>query len=164
MNEKKLVVLQVLPELNQGGVELGTIEIASELQKKGIENFVASEGGRMEPALERLKVKHFTLPLKTKNIFKMYLNSLRLAKIIKKYSIVWTTEEHSIIGGLGDIVCECVARFNLGTLVRNVGIRDEIKSTVGTRDYLISNADGAYNIGAAALIDDIKKCKMAIKM
>lgn len=87
MEEKKLVVLQVLPELNQGGVELGTIEIASELQKRGIENFVASEGGRMEPALQRLKVKHFTLPLKTKNIFKMYLNSLRLAKIIKKYGI-----------------------------------------------------------------------------
>ena len=87
MEEKKLVVLQVLPELNQGGVELGTIEIASELQKKGIENFAASEGGRMEPALERLKVQHFTLPLKTKNIFKMYLNSLRLAKIIKKYGI-----------------------------------------------------------------------------
>ena len=87
MEEKKLVVLQVLPELNQGGVELGTIEIASELQKRGIENYVASEGGRMEPALERLKVKHFTLPLKTKNIFKMYLNSLRLAKIIKKHGI-----------------------------------------------------------------------------
>ena len=87
MEEKKLVVLQVLPELNQGGVELGTIEIASELQKRGIENFVASEGGRMEPALQRLKVKHFTLPLKTKNIFKMYLNSLRLEKIIKKYGI-----------------------------------------------------------------------------
>ena len=87
MNNTKLVVLQVLPELNQGGVELGTIEIASELQKREIENFVASEGGRMEPALERLKVKHFTLPLKTKNIFKMYINSLRLAKIIKKYNI-----------------------------------------------------------------------------
>ena len=87
MEEKKMVVLQVLPELNQGGVELGTIEIASELQKRGIENFVASEGGRMEPALERLKVKHFSLPLKTKNIFKMYFNSLRLAKIIKKYGI-----------------------------------------------------------------------------
>lgn len=86
-NNKKIVVLQVLPELGQGGVELGTIEIASELQKRGIENYVASEGGRMEYNLERLKVKHFTLPLKTKNIFKMYLNSLRLAKIIKKYGI-----------------------------------------------------------------------------
>ena len=84
---KKIVVLQVLPELGQGGVELGTIEIASELQKRGIENYVASEGGRMEYNLERIKVKHFTLPLKTKNIFKMYLNSLSLARIIKKYGI-----------------------------------------------------------------------------
>ena len=71
--KENIVVLQVLPELNQGGVELGTIEIASELQKRGIKNFVASEGGRMEGALERLKVKHFTLPLKSKNIFKMWL-------------------------------------------------------------------------------------------
>ena len=85
--KENLVILQVLPELNQGGVELGTIEIASELQKRGIKNFVASEGGRMEGALERLKVKHFTLPLKTKNIFKMWLNSLRLAKIIKENGI-----------------------------------------------------------------------------
>ncbi|MBR1601091.1 MAG: glycosyltransferase family 4 protein [Alphaproteobacteria bacterium] len=85
--QENLVVLQVLPELNQGGVELGTIEIASELQKRGIKNFVASAGGRMEGNLERLKVKHFTLPLKTKNIFKMWLNSLRLAKIIKENGV-----------------------------------------------------------------------------
>ena len=85
--EKKMVVLQVLPELNQGGVELGTIEIASELQKRGIENYVASAGGRMAFNLERMKVKHFTLPLKTKNILKLYINSWRLSKIIKKYGV-----------------------------------------------------------------------------
>ena len=84
---KQPVILQVLPELNQGGVELGTIEVASELQKRGITNYVASEGGRMLPQLERLKVKHFTLPLKTKNIFKMWLNTKRLEKIIKEYGI-----------------------------------------------------------------------------
>lgn len=85
--EKKMVVLQVLPELNQGGVELGTIEIASELQKRGIENYVASAGGRMAFNLERMKIKHFTLPLKTKNIFKLYINSWRLSKIIKDYGV-----------------------------------------------------------------------------
>ena len=85
--EKKPVVLQVLPELNQGGVELGTIEIASELKKKGIENFVASEGGRMAYQLERMKVKHFTLPLKTKNPIKWWLNYRRLVKIIKENGI-----------------------------------------------------------------------------
>ncbi len=87
LEEKKLVVLQVLPELNQGGVELGTTEIASELQKRGIENYVASAGGRMEHILERLKVQHFTLPLKTKNILKMYINSWRLSSLIKKHGI-----------------------------------------------------------------------------
>ncbi len=81
------VVLQVLPELNQGGVELGTIEIASELQNRGIKNFVASEGGRMQYQLERMKVPHFTLPLKTKNIFKMWLNAKKLEKIIKENGI-----------------------------------------------------------------------------
>ena len=85
--EKNPVVLQVLPELNQGGVELGTIEIASELQKQGIQNFVASAGGRMAYNLERLKVKHFTLPLKTKNPFKLWLNYLKLVKIIKENGI-----------------------------------------------------------------------------
>lgn len=85
--EKKPVVLQVLPELNQGGVELGTIEIASELQKKGIKNFVASQGGRMAYNLEKMKVQHFTLPLKTKNPFKWWLNYRRLVKIIKENGI-----------------------------------------------------------------------------
>ena len=85
--EKNPVVLQVLPELNQGGVELGTIEIASELQKKGIKNFVASEGGRMAYHLDRMQVKHFTLPLKTKNPLKLWLNYRRLVKIIKENGI-----------------------------------------------------------------------------
>ena len=85
--DKKPVVLQVLPELNQGGVEIGTIEIASDLQNRGIKNFVASAGGRLEYNLERLKIKHFTLPLKTKNPFKLWLNYRRLVKIIKENDI-----------------------------------------------------------------------------
>ena len=85
--DKKPVVLQILPELDQGGVEKGTIEIASELQKKGYVNFVASQGGRLVHNLERIKVPHFTLPLKTKNPIKMYLNSLKLSKIIKENNI-----------------------------------------------------------------------------
>ena len=86
-NSKEPVVLQVLPEMNHGGVEMGTVEIASGLQNAGIKNFVASSGGRMVYDLQKLKVKHFELPLKTKNIFKMYINSKKLAKIIKENSI-----------------------------------------------------------------------------
>ncbi len=85
--DKKPIVLQVLPELNQGGVELGTIEIATELQKQGIKNFVASAGGRMAYNLDRIKVPHFKLPLKTKNPIKLWLNYRRLVKIIKENDI-----------------------------------------------------------------------------
>lgn len=85
--KKKPVVLQVLPEMNHGGVEVGTVEIASGLQAAGIKNFVASAGGRMEYDLKKIKVKHFNLPLKTKNPFKLWLNSKKLEKIIKENGI-----------------------------------------------------------------------------
>lgn len=83
----KPVVLQVLPEMEHGGVEVGTTEIASELQKQGIKNFVASKGGRMVYHLDRMGVKHFTLPLKSKNPFTIYKNSKALEKIIKENGI-----------------------------------------------------------------------------
>ena len=85
--ENKPVVLQILPELEMGGVEIGTTEIADALCKAGIKNFVASKGGRLVHDLQKMKVKHFTLDLKTKNPFKIYRNSLELEKIIRENDI-----------------------------------------------------------------------------
>ena len=84
---KEPVVLQVLPELNQGGVELGTIQVAEALSNKGYKNYVASQGGMKVRNLDKLKVKHFTLPLKSKNPFTIIRNSYKLAEIIKKEGI-----------------------------------------------------------------------------
>lgn len=81
------VVLQIVPELETGGVETGVIEMARAMQEKGIKNFVASKGGRMVHELEKLKVPHFTLDLKTKNPFKLCRNAKVLEKIIKDYGI-----------------------------------------------------------------------------
>lgn len=81
------VILQVLPELETGGVETGTIEIACELQKRGIKNFVASQGGRMVHELEKAGIPHLTLPLKSKNIFTMRHNAEKLAQYIKEKGI-----------------------------------------------------------------------------
>lgn len=80
----KHVIIQVLPSLQQGGVERGTLEIAEALKKAGIENYVISEGGKMVAELEKLGVAHITLPVKTKNPFKMWLNSYRLARVFKE--------------------------------------------------------------------------------
>ena len=84
---KNPVVLQILPELNQGGVELGTIQVAEALTNKGYKNYVASLGGRMEHQLERLGVRHIKLPLKTKNPIKILINAYKLTKIIKEEGI-----------------------------------------------------------------------------
>ena len=80
----KKCVIQVLPALNQGGVERGTIEIAEALQKAGIPNLVISSGGKMVSELEDLGVEHITMPVQSKNPIRMWLNSLKLAKIFKE--------------------------------------------------------------------------------
>ena len=84
---KNPVILQVLPELGQGGVELGTIQVAEALTEAGIKNFVASSGGRKEYNLEKLGVKHFKLSLKSKNPFVIFKNANKLAEFIKKEGI-----------------------------------------------------------------------------
>ena len=64
MAEKEMVIMQVLPALEIGGVERGTIEIASALKKAGIQ-----------------------LPVHSKNPLRMYLNARKIAKIVKEKGI-----------------------------------------------------------------------------
>ncbi len=80
-------VLQVLPALRSGGVERGTIEIARALTQKGWKALVASEGGALESQLLRVGAKHITLPLSTKNPFKMWINAIRLEQVIHDYKV-----------------------------------------------------------------------------
>ena len=46
-NARPLRVVQLLPALNAGGVERGTVEFARELVRLGHESIVISNGGRM---------------------------------------------------------------------------------------------------------------------
>lgn len=85
-NKKSPVIIQVLPALNQGGVERGTIEIAEALQREGIKNYVISSGGKMVSELLRLGVTHISLPVNTKNPITMLINSYRMQKIFKETS------------------------------------------------------------------------------
>ncbi len=47
--QDEMVIMQILPALEIGGVERGTIEIAAALKKAGIINYVCSNGGKMVP-------------------------------------------------------------------------------------------------------------------
>ena len=77
----KNTIMQVLPSLKQGGVETGTIEIATALQRAKIPNIVVSNGGPMVEQLKKIGVKHIQLPVHSKNPIRMWLNSKKLARI-----------------------------------------------------------------------------------
>ena len=81
------VILQVLPSLQAGGVERGTIEVAGAIAARGGTALVASNGGRMAPLVERAGGRHVTLPLRTKNPFAIWLNAGRLARLIRKEGV-----------------------------------------------------------------------------
>jgi len=60
-------VLQILPALDAGGVERGTLEIADALVRAGHAATVMSAGGRLVNDLERLGARHLTLAIGKKS-------------------------------------------------------------------------------------------------
>jgi glycosyltransferase involved in cell wall biosynthesis len=85
--EKKPVILQILPRLETGGVERGTVEIASALKEAGWTSIVVSGGGAMVHDLERLGTEHITLSVYSKNPLIMRKNAYILAKIIREKGV-----------------------------------------------------------------------------
>jgi glycosyltransferase involved in cell wall biosynthesis len=80
-------VLQVLPALVSGGVERGTVEVASALAAAGWRSYVASSGGKMVHEITRHGAQHITLPLASKNPLVIRRNVRRLAKVIRSLDI-----------------------------------------------------------------------------
>ncbi len=81
------VVLQVLPSLQAGGVERGTMEVARAIVEAGGVALVASAGGRLVPQLQRLGALHLSLGLMTRDPLSIWLNSRRLARLIRQHRV-----------------------------------------------------------------------------
>ena len=77
-------ILQVLPALEQGGVEWDAVELALALKAQGIESGIASAGGTMVDKVAVAGVMHHALPLATKNPLKIIANAGRIAKLVKE--------------------------------------------------------------------------------
>lgn len=82
-----LSVLQVTPELNAGGVERTTIEMAEAISRAGGLALVATAGGRLEPDLEAAGGKLIKIPADTKNPLTALANVWRLMRIAKKHKV-----------------------------------------------------------------------------
>ena len=76
----KLTVLQVLPALESGGVEKGTLEIAQALVEAGHRSLVMSAGGRLVNQLVKAGSEHIQWPIGVKS-----LKTLFLVKKLRKF-------------------------------------------------------------------------------
>lgn len=80
-------ILQILPGLDVGGVETGTLDISKELVKKGHKVIVVSNGGRLVKGLIDAGARHIKLPVHEKSLFTVIKMVKRLRYIIKEEHI-----------------------------------------------------------------------------
>ncbi|GAB2190347.1 glycosyltransferase family 4 protein [Sessilibacter sp. MAH1] len=78
-------ILQVLPELNSGGVERGTVEFGAYLQRHGHESHVISAGGRLVNQLQQEGSIHHQLPVHKKSLLSVRWVP-RLRRLIEEIS------------------------------------------------------------------------------
>jgi glycosyltransferase involved in cell wall biosynthesis len=82
-----MVVLQILPALDTGGVERGTVEMVQAIVAAGGTALVASAGGRMVAEVERAGGRHAALNLMTKDPVNIWLNAAPLARLIRREGV-----------------------------------------------------------------------------
>lgn len=75
-------IIEILPELDIGGVERHVIDLSNELAERGHEVLVISAGGKMQSQLSP-KVEHRLLSVHKKNPLLVYKHALKIASWIK---------------------------------------------------------------------------------
>ncbi|SMC10145.1 glycosyltransferase family 4 protein [Nitratiruptor tergarcus] len=74
-------VVQLLPELHEGGVERGVVEMNREFVQKGVESFVISAGGKLEEQIIKDGGVHMRFDVCSKNPLTAPLRTAGLKKI-----------------------------------------------------------------------------------
>ena len=77
-------IVQVIPELNEGGVERGVVELNREYVKLGIESYIISNGGKLVNQITKDGGNHITFDVCSKNIFTAFRRVKGLKKILKE--------------------------------------------------------------------------------
>ncbi|MDD4909775.1 MAG: glycosyltransferase family 9 protein [Candidatus Omnitrophica bacterium] len=80
-------ILQIVPELNVGGVETGTIDLAKYLVRQGHKVVVISAGGELVAGLEASGAKHYSLPVHRKSLISILKTIGKVARVIRDENI-----------------------------------------------------------------------------
>jgi len=80
-------ILQLVPKLEVGGVETGTVDLARYLTLNAHKAVVISGGGSLVKRLDEVGARHYTFPVGRKNPFTIFVMIIKVCQIIKKENI-----------------------------------------------------------------------------
>ena len=86
-DRRRPVILQIVPRLDIGGAERGTVDMARAVVEAGGTALVVSEGGVLEAELLRAKARHIVLPVASKSPFTIHRNVGRLVDLIRSEDV-----------------------------------------------------------------------------
>ncbi|MCK5580548.1 MAG: lipopolysaccharide heptosyltransferase II [Candidatus Omnitrophica bacterium] len=98
-------VLQVLPELNVGGVETGTVDFAKYLIEHGHCAIVVSNGGALAGSLEKTGATHYSLPVHKKSLWTIVKSVKALRKIILEEKVDIVHARSRVPGWIAYFAC-----------------------------------------------------------
>ena len=79
-----MLIAQVIPRLESGGAERGTVEMCREFVRRGHSCAVVSAGGRMVDEVVRRGGTHLQLPVAGKNVFSAPFRAVRLGAALRE--------------------------------------------------------------------------------
>ena len=82
-----LTILQILPSLQGGGVETGTVDLARSLVAQGHRSIVISSGGPMVKELEEAGVIHYLLPVHRKVPWTIVPLADRVREVVESHGV-----------------------------------------------------------------------------
>ncbi len=87
MVARAITVAQMLPDLDEGGVEQGTLEIGRFLSRLGHRSLVISRGGRLVERLEAEGSRHITMPFIGEKSPRALIHLLPLRRLLKALAV-----------------------------------------------------------------------------
>lgn len=84
MTKNRPTILQIIPELDTGGAELSTIEIADAVERAGGRAIVLTEGGRLVQRLRDTGAQVQFFPAAVKNPMRLMWNVRRIAEVVRR--------------------------------------------------------------------------------
>jgi len=138
-------ILQVLPRLDEGGVETGAVDFARYLMLKGHKAVIVSGGGNLVKKLHEVGARHYKLPVGKKSIFTFLWVIPKIVDVIRKEN-VQIIHARSRVPAISSFIASRIANISFITTAHGYYKKHLISQVMGWGKFVIvaSNAMGYH--------------------